>query len=155
MIGELEFDVALDELYGWAELRLGSAERPIEITCSYVADSLGDIVRGFARLASDGGKFEVDCDSESCGSFLITFRRVGDRIEIVAKKAVADYEVETARHKRARFRYEGNWQSSVRTIVQAYQRLLDQYGVAGYTDQWGHEFPCEEWEQLSNITSEV
>ena len=107
---QLTFDIKLLEATnGWAEITISSGQQRISAICSNLLDTLGDIIRGLTSIAASGGKFSVECESESAGVVLLTLRRVEDRLELTAKKDWQHPAGENARHQRARLRHRGAW----------------------------------------------
>jgi len=104
MTDELVFGIALDTS-GWAEIEITCGKQHVHATCSWVVDSLGDIIRGLARLASESGRFEVECDSENRGIVVLGFRRRKARFELTAKKTLSNLDGENAKQHGTRFRY--------------------------------------------------
>ena len=155
----IRFEIELDaNTFGWAELRVTGGDRRIRATCSNVIDSLGDLVRGFAAIVPDGGKFAVETDTEDQGGCLFTFRRVDEQIEVVAKRYLSSWDTDAAtdkaRHTKARFRAGGCFASTLASVVSAFASLLDMHGEEGYRRSWGREFPRAEFEHLRSACSQ-
>ena len=154
-MSEFVFEVVINtHSTGWADLVIEAGSHRAKVLCSYVFDSLGEIIRGLAQLAAQEGKFEVECDSENQGIFLLIFRRTGEKFHLTAKRSIAGFDKEEARHQRARIRFQGPWLISVQIIVTAFDHILEKYGLDGYKDRWGHEFPKVAWDQLKTMMPE-
>ncbi len=109
-------------------------------------------MRGFAGIARESGKYEIEADTENRGGYLISIRRTGERLEVAAKrysdKSDSGELAVYGRHTKVRFRTHGSFDDTLRSFVTAIVVMLDSIGVDGYRSKWGHDFPSEEFEIL-------
>src|SRR5262245_13770444 len=54
-----ELEIELEEA-GWCNLRIRSGRQAVSASCSYVVDTLGNLIRGFASLSKCDGKCEIE-----------------------------------------------------------------------------------------------
>jgi hypothetical protein len=129
---------------GWATVIITTGKQRVEVQCSHVVDSLSDLLGGLAGLIESARKFEVEFTTENAGAYLLSLRRDGDALEVVAKRAVNDWDerhVEVGRQSRARLRWRGPFRAGVAAFVTPYARLWDELGAEEYEARWHHPFP--------------
>lgn len=167
MSNQFSFTLEIEEA-GWAYLRMVLKDRTLSIACSYMHDTLGDLVRAFAQLAVGPGSAEIACIEEP-GDVLLRLRRSGDQMHVTvtrfssptdtASPARADAayrrfdrrawkKMLESRNKKAALRYEGPAAPIISSFVSAFATALDKIGQNHYVSRWGHPFPQEAWAAL-------
>lgn len=167
----VSFSLKIDEA-GWADLGIGIKGRKLTVACSYVFDSLGDLVRAFAELASRDGAAEVRCLEEP-GDVLVRLRRSAGRFYMsatrfswhgdTAPKKLVDramhsersedwQKVFESRNKKATLRYEGPVDQAIASFTTAFRQAIEEIGINHYVERWKHPFPQEAWNRLQAHT---
>lgn len=96
--------------------------------------------------------------TEDNGAYLLTLRRDGQMLEIVAKRATSDFDerhIEIGRRSRARLRWRGPFRAGVAACVMPYARLWAELGPDGYRARWGHAFPGAALRELRMLIDNV
>lgn len=163
----ITFTVRLEEA-GWAYLEIVVADRTISIACSHLVDTLGELVRTFARLARNHGSADITCLEEP-GDVRLRLRRWADRFQLAATRfswegdAAPETRVDRAmtrgtsrdwnrmrrsRNKKAMLRHEGAWNQAVASFIDAFEMAIERIGEKEYVRRWGHPFPRQPWTKL-------
>ncbi len=139
---------------GWATLTLVAGRKQIQVACSNVIDSLGDLLRGLGGLSERAGKFEVQFMTENRGAYLLSIRRDGEALEVVVKKAMNDFDnehIEPGRQSRARLRWRGPFRVGASAFIAPFERLWHEVGPDRYKERWWHPFPEAALQKLEKV----
>jgi len=121
---------------GWAVAELGDQKTKARVPASYLCDALGDFV-----LAVEG---VFSAESTEClweeepGEVHWKFRRAGDRVVVRVGRS----------EDHVTFDGEDDLLHFGSQVDSALRRLLDEWGVEGYSKQWGHPSPAEAHQRL-------
>ena len=116
---------------GWAVAELNDEKSSARIPASYLCDALRDLV---AAVESVFSAESAECFwQEEPGEVHWKFQRRGDRVTVAVfwnkEKALFDSEDDLL--------HFGS------QVTVALQKLLDEWGVDGYSKKWGYPFPVE------------
>ncbi|HKQ50276.1 MAG TPA: hypothetical protein VJZ71_19540 [Phycisphaerae bacterium] len=138
----LQVHLAFDsDATGWAYLTLSAGRSTHQIKCSWLCDTLGDLIRSLTKTTAVG-KDQIHATDESHEDVLITVRRVGEFLELIAKKRLVAARRE---NWRTLGRYRGKRLSVCSEIALAYRKAIEPLGPKGYYKVWGHSLPLDEF----------
>ncbi len=165
----IRFAIGIDQAtVGWASLTVETTERTLTVQCADDIDTLGGLVRGFADLSIDGGRFEVVCYEEPAET-VFAFSKSDDQIKVVAtryswqgdraskgsvQKAMRrgkrkDWaKMSKSRNKKAALRYSGPLRPALMGFADAFKAAVSEVGLENYEKFWGHPCPVEAIEKL-------
>jgi hypothetical protein len=143
----MEFKYELDDA-GWACASLACDGQFVEMTVSYLHDSLGELASALAELMTGGRRAQVTFMDEPAEHDLVFERTHGDSVD-----------VEVVWHA-DRIIFPTRTQSLLRCsvhladlrdqVVAALRQIFNRYGMEGYKARWiEHEFPIAQLEELS------
>lgn len=128
---------------GWASATVGDGVSNVEITASYLGDALGDLLRATESLLQ--GDTEARCSwEEEPGEYRWLFTSDGGDVDLQILRLPDNFPPLADSEGVEIFRTSESLSSVAADIADAAQRLLDEYGEAGYLRLWGrHSFPIE------------
>ena len=116
---------------GWAVAELSDEKSSARIPASYLCDALRDFVAAVEGVFSAEN---AECLwEEEPGEVLWKFQRRGDRVTVAARW----------NKEKAMFDSEDDLLHFGSQVTVALQKLLDEWGVDGYSKKWGYPFPVE------------
>lgn len=147
----LQVHLAFDaDATGWAYLTLEAGRSKHQIKCSWLCDTLGDLIRSLAKTTPDG-KDEIHATDESHEDVLIIVRRVRESLELIAKNRLVAARRE---NWRTLFRFRGERFSVCSEIALAFRRAIEPLGPKGYFKVWGHALPLDEYNAFVGFYAE-
>ena len=150
MQGKLSIDYELTGA-GWAELKWTDAGETLYIAVSYLHDSLGQLAQSALELKKLGSAKVFFLDEP--GEHHLFLDRAGESLNYEIRwfddwaswgiHPPDKYEIVLAGSTSAR--------RCQHQVVITLHRVLEQYGLEGYKEQWvQHEFPEEKYRQLQD-----
>jgi hypothetical protein len=116
---------------GWARAELSDEKSSARIPASYLCDALRDLVAAVESVFSAEG---AECSwEEEPGEVNWKFQRIGDRVTV---KVLGNKE-------QAMFDSEDDLLHFGSQVTVALDKLLDEWGLDGYSRKWGYPFPVE------------
>lgn len=147
----MRIDYVLDG-YGWATATVGLGGDAVAMTASYLHDSLGQLANATLELAAGGEEAAVVFMAEP-GEHHLILRRAGDAVavEVLWFEDWASWDMFPP--DRYKLVLAGACPLAVfrEQVVAALDRVLAEFGVAGYRAKWGeHDFPVATLERLKH-----
>jgi len=141
--------ILLPASYGWADLSFNDGRDERRISCSNIVDTLGDLIRGLSATDSTHEKQEIWATDESRHEALISIRRVGKSLEVIAKRRLLSGR---KRVWKTLFRVRG---FAVRAVfATALRDAIRLLGAENYREHWGHPLPVGEFNNILAFCSE-
>jgi hypothetical protein len=123
--------------HGWALATISDGQTEVTFPASYLCDALRDFVDALASLSTASS---AECMwQEEPGQVRWSFRRAGDRVTVHVSWADENHGTFSADDDLLHFGEEVN---------KELRNLLNEWGVKGYLDKWGHPFPQEAHNKL-------
>ena len=131
---------------GWAAVTVECGDQRVEMTASYLHDSLGDLASAARALARGGTEATVVFMDEP-GEHQMVLRRINDKdveVEIMWYDDWRSWKMHDGPGRRRLF--GKTTVAHVRgQVLSELRRLLHENGEAGYLEKWGeHLFPMAE-----------
>lgn len=135
---------------GWAEATVSNGSEYRSMNVSNLSDALGDMTAAVLRLLQGSGREEVSFLDEP-GEHVWTLRRQDAGLLIVEVKWFEDWIQEVGSEAGQEvFLATCSLLDFAREIRAALDRLLERYGIEGYSQKWlEHEFPATEHAHLA------
>lgn len=134
---------------GWSECRVAVGEQQAIVSASYLSDALGDVVGAVVRLVEGQPEAGASFDEEP-GEYRWRFSRVGaDRLRVRILEFPELWGHRPDEEGKTLFEAECRLRTFAGAVLSELQRLLAEYGVAGYRERWvEHEFPVADMDRL-------
>jgi hypothetical protein len=135
--------------HGWADARISDGETSADLTASYVADALRDLL--YAVWRSGEGDPEVRCSwQEEPGEYRWILHRDGRLVKLTI--LWVDRQVPHRPDSAGRLVFDTSqpWDTLASAIVKGATRTLAVHGDEGYGDSWQLPFPRDIYQLLKN-----
>jgi len=145
----MRLNYALEDA-GWATVSLECGEQRVEMTASYLHDSLRDLASAAKAIAAGRPEVRVVFMDEPGEHQLVWRRMAGDTVEVEVLWYDDWKSLELSNSKGVRKLLGATTVAQVRgQVLSELQRLLRENGEAGYREKWvEHDFPAEQLREL-------
>jgi hypothetical protein len=120
---------------GWARAEVNGDSGDATLTASYLGDALGDLLDAVGTLL-DGAESATCHWEEEPGEFRWKFVREGERVHLVVLALPDNLPPQPDESGAEVFRTDDSLTSIANTIADGAQRVLDEWGEAGYLERW-------------------
>lgn len=131
---------------GWADCTIEIEEAIATVTASYLSDALDDLAGAIVALLC-GDEHSTATFAEEPGEYRWEFTRTGPEgvtIRILFSGADSDHQ--------PLFEAEARLRAFAGALLSELQRLLREYGAAGYKARWvAHDFPEHRMYELQEL----
>ncbi len=120
---------------GWARASLGEGDSKVELTASYLGDALGDLLEAIGVLLEGGTSARCSWEEEP-GEYRWVFTRDGHNVRLVILALSDNFPPMPDEDGVEIYRTSEPLVDLARSVADAAQRVLDQYGEAEYLRRW-------------------
>jgi hypothetical protein len=137
---------------GWSKCSAVIGEQCATVTASYLSDALGDLVRAVIRLVEGQPEASASFEEEPGEYRWRFFRKAPDRLSVRILEFPQLWAYRPDEEGKPVLEAECRLRTFAGAILSELQRLLAEYGAAGYREKWvQHDFPREEMERLQQL----
>lgn len=140
--------------HGWANVKFTNHLRGVNMTVSYLHDTLTDFIRAANLLLKDSKEAKVLLMDEP-GEHMIYLQstdNVNLNIEIRWFKDWASWDLATEKEFETVFSTKDTIKNFSTQIFENATRILTDYGLEGYKAKWiEHDFPINEFDTLKRL----
>lgn len=128
---------------GWFSIKLSNGLDEVEIKASYLSNSPAIIISSVRTVLNGSNFASCICQAEP-GEYRINFDKSNEVVNISVLEFPNSYSKDS--NSKGKVLFEGTESIGViaREIKRQYDRLLYKFGLEGYRNIWGYEFPLEE-----------
>ena len=121
---------------GWAECRIRVDAAAANLTASYLSDALGDLCSAVIALLRGEAQARVSFEEEP-GEYRWLFERSGpDRLRIRIREFEDVIDHAPDKDGQPIFDAECELRAFAAVLLKELERVLTEYGLAGYKEQW-------------------
>ncbi len=128
---------------GWARASIGDGNSKVQLTASYLGDALGDLLHAISTLLTGGSSARCSWEEEP-GEYRWIFLRDGTEVDLAILALPDNMPPLSDEDGEEIFRTVEPLERLATSIVDAAQRVLDEYGEDEYLRRWDRApFPTE------------
>jgi hypothetical protein len=149
----LQLNYILDD-HGWANLRLTQGGQTVDMTVSYLHDTLAELVTAANLLLKGASEAKVVAMDEP-GEHLIYLQATDDlyvAVEVRWFRDWASWNLITEKEFEVVFKADCTIKNFAFEVFATAKAILDNDGLEGYKEKWmRHDFPIDEYRRLMGL----
>jgi hypothetical protein len=149
----LQLNYILDD-HGWANLRLTQGGQTVDMTVSYLHDTLAELVTAANLLLKGASEAKVVAMDEP-GEHLIHLQATDDlhvAVEVRWFRDWASWNLITEKEFEVVFKADCTIKNFAFEVFVTAKAVLDNEGLEGYKEKWmRHDFPIDEYQRLMGL----